>query len=42
MAKVAKIWPDLFKQYHELCRWFKDYYKQNEQYKRNNTIGEQV
>lgn len=30
MAKVAKIWPDLFKQYHELCGWFKDYDKQNE------------
>ena len=30
MARVAKQWPELFKQYHSLCGWFKDYNTQNE------------
>jgi len=23
-AKIAKKWPNVFKEYHEYCRWFKD------------------
>lgn len=30
MARVAKLWPSLFDEYHKLCGWFKDYHKQNE------------
>ena len=30
MARIMKKWPDVFKQYHELCGWFKDRKHQHE------------
>lgn len=30
MNQVMKRWPSLFKEYHDLCMWFKDYHKQDE------------
>lgn len=30
MARVIKLWPSLFSEYHQLCGWFKDYHKQND------------
>ena len=30
MKQVIKYWPDLFKEYHSLCMWFKDYKLQEE------------
>ena len=30
MNRVMKTWPSLFKEYHDLCGWFKDYKHQEE------------
>lgn len=32
MARVANLWPELFKEYHSLCGWFKDYKAQEEMF----------